>query len=177
MSRVAAGLAVRVMAVSFAAPLTEGPPSGLPFLSAALAARARERQARAMKWLLALAALMLFPAAALADPCEGRLPSQQGETFSGQVRYVGDGDSICIGPSADPATRMEVRLPDFDAPELNRPGGRESRTVGGRVPACAAVRGRSGRVIVYDRAIAACRLNGRGLGDLLRAAGGWEGGR
>ena len=135
-----------------------------------------------MKWLLMPAALMLFPAAALADPCEGRLPSRQGETFSGLVRYVGDGDSLCVGPSSDPATWIEVRLSDFDAPELNGPGGREardrlSRTVGGRVLACAAVRGRNGRVIVYDRVIAACRLNGRGVGDLLRAAGGREGGR
>ena len=135
-----------------------------------------------MKWLLMPAALMLFPAAALADPCEGRLPSRQGETFSGLVRYVGDGDSLCIGPSSDPATWIEVRLSDFDAPELNGPGGREardrlSRIAGGRVLACAAVRGRNGRVIVYDRVIAACRLNGRGVGDLLRAAGGREGGR
>lgn len=135
-----------------------------------------------MKWLLMSAALMLFPAAALADPCEGRLPSRQGETFSGLVRYVGDGDSLCVGPSADPATWIEVRLSDFDAPELNGRGGREarerlSRAVGGRVLACVAVRGRNGRVTVYDRVIAACRLNGRGVGDLLRADGGREGGR
>lgn len=127
-------------------------------------------------------ALLLIPTTALADPCEGRLPSRAGETFSGVVRYVGDGDGLCIGPSTDPSTWIEVRLSDFDAPELNQTGGRAARErlsglVRGRVLDCVAVRGRSGRVIVYDRVIAACRLNGRAVGDLLRASGGQEGGR
>lgn len=135
-----------------------------------------------MKAFLIASTLLLFPTATLADPCEGRLPSRPGETFSGLVRYVGDGDGLCIGPSADPSTWIEVRLSDFNAPELNEAGGREarerlSRLVSGRVLDCVAVRGRSGRVIVYDRVIAACRLNGQGVGDRLRAAGGREGGR
>lgn len=135
-----------------------------------------------MKRLLIPAFLMLCPAVAQADPCEGRLPSRAGETFSGRVRYIGDGDSLCVGRSADPATWIEVRLSDFDAPELNESGGRDardrlSRLLHGRVLGCVAVRGRSGRVIVYDRVIAACRLDGRGVGDLLRASGGREGGR
>lgn len=135
-----------------------------------------------MKWLLILAASLFAPAVAHADPCEGRLPSRAGESFSGVVRYVGDGDSLCLGPSTDPATWIEVRLSDFDAPELHSPTGRNDRDrlsalVRGRVLACVAVRGRNGRVIVYDRVIASCRLNGRPVGDLLRAAGGREGGR
>ena len=134
-----------------------------------------------MKWLLILAGVLLAPAVAHADPCEGRLPARAGETFSGLVRYVGDGDSLCVGPSHDPATWIEVRLSDFDAPELHSPTGRADRDrlsvlVRGRMLACVAVRGRNGRVIVYDRVIAACRLNGRGVGDLLRAGGGREGG-
>lgn len=134
-----------------------------------------------MKWLLILAGLLLAPAVAHADPCEGRLPARAGEAFSGPVRYIGDGDSLCVGPGSDPATWIEVRLSDFDAPELRSLTGRAdrdrlSRLVQGRVLACVAVRGRNGRVIVYDRVIAACRLNGRGVGDLLRAAGGREGG-
>ena len=109
------------------------------------------------------------------------MPNRAGETFSGIVRYIGDGDSLCIGPSADPATWIEVRLSDFDAPELRSPTGREAKDrlaglVRDRVLSCVAVRGRNGRVIVYDRVIAACRLNGRGVGDLLRTAGGREGG-
>ena len=70
---------------------------------------------------------------------------------------------------------------DFEAPELHDPTGREARDrlaslVRGRVLACVAVRGRSRQVIVYDRVVAACRLKGHRLGDLLREAGGREGG-
>ncbi|MDP3404092.1 MAG: nuclease [Brevundimonas sp.] len=133
-----------------------------------------------MKWLLIAFALLLCPAAAKADPCAGRLPDRAGQTFSGVVRYVGDGDSLCVGPGADPSTWIEVRLSDFDAPELHSPNGRAARDrlstlARGRTLHCVAVRGRNGRVIVYDRVIAACRLNGRGVGDLLRAAGGTGG--
>lgn len=135
-----------------------------------------------MKWLLILTALLLRPAVAKADPCEGALPNRAGQAFSGAVRYIGDGDSLCLGPTPDPATWIEVRLSDFDAPELHSPTGRAardrlSRLVRGRVLSCVAVRGRNGRTIVYDRVIAACRLEGRPVGDLLRAAGGREGGR
>lgn len=135
-----------------------------------------------MNWILAAGLLLVAPVAAHADPCEGPLPARAGETFSGVVRYVGDGDSLCLGPSTDPSTWIEVRLSDFDAPELHSPTGpavreRLSRLVRGRVLTCRAVRGRNGRVIVYDRVIAACRLNGREVGDALRRAGGREGGR
>jgi len=134
-----------------------------------------------MKWILAAGVLALLPTVARADPCEGRLPARAGESFSGLVRYVGDGDSLCLGPTLDASTWIEVRLADFDAPELHSPTGRADRDrlsalVRGRLLACVAVRGRNGRVVVYDRVIAACRLDGRPLGDLLRAAGGREGG-
>lgn len=132
--------------------------------------------------MLASTLLLAVPTIAHADPCEGRLPSRPGETFSGVVRYIGDGDSLCVGNTADPANWIEVRLSDFNAPELHSPTGRAARDrlsnlVRGRRLACVAVRGRNGRVIVYDRVIASCSLNGRGVGDLLRAAGGREGGR
>ena len=131
--------------------------------------------------LVGLLSLVGGVSIALADPCEGRLPSRAGETFTGTVRYVGDGDSLCVGQSADPATWIEVRLSDFDAPELREPNGRRSRdalvrTANGRTVTCTATRGRSGRVISHDRVIATCRLNGRRLGDLLRGAGVPEGG-
>lgn len=133
-----------------------------------------------MKWLLISAALLLA-SAAKADPCEGRLPGRAGEPFAGLVRYVGDGDSLCLGNTTDPATWIEVRLSDFDAAELQSPTGRADRerlirVAGRRRLDCVAVGGRNGRVIVYDRVIASCRLNGRRVGDLLRAAGGREGG-
>lgn len=133
--------------------------------------------------LLLVAALLLFalPAVAQADPCEGRLPTRAGETFDGIVRYIGDGDSLCVGRTADPEAWIEVRLADFDAPELSERDGRRareilSRLVRGRQLACTAVRGRSGRVVSHDRVIATCRLNGRRIGDLLRAQGAPQGG-
>lgn len=126
-------------------------------------------------------AMIALPTVAHADPCEGGLPSQAGTVFSGIVRYVGDGDSLCIGRTTDPQEWIEVRLADFDAPELReREGTRSrellSRLVMRRLVQCTAERGRSGRVISHDRVIATCRMNGRRLGDLLRAQRAPQGG-
>ena len=133
-----------------------------------------------MRPLLLIMAL-LVPGVARADPCEAALPDRAGRTVAGLVSHVIDGDGLCVGRTADPMTWIEVRLSDFDAPELNRPGGREardrlSRLTMGRTLRCVTTPGRSGRVIVHDRVIAACRLDGRGLGDRLRRSGGTEGG-
>lgn len=125
--------------------------------------------------LSAAFALMLFSwaAPAQADPCEGRLPAAAGQKFAGLIRYVGDGDSLCVGQSPDPQTWIEVRLADFDAPELHAPEGRRAKMLleqiaFGRRAQCEARRGRSGRVISHDRVIAVCRVDGRSVGDLLR---------
>ena len=134
-------------------------------------------------WIGAMAAtsLLSMTSAARADPCTARLPARAGQTFSGPVRYVGDGDSLCIGRSRNPANWIEVRLADFDAPELRAAGGAGAkalltRLARGRTLACTAVPGRSGRVVVYGRVIAVCTLGGRRLGDVLPRAGGTEGG-
>ncbi len=73
--------------------------------------------------LAAALALVGYAAPARADPCEGGLPSQVGVQFSGIVRYVGDGDGLCVGRTTDPNEWIEIRLADFDAPELHAPGG------------------------------------------------------
>jgi len=127
--------------------------------------------------LLSLAAATM----ARADPCEGRLPTRHGETFAGTVRYVGDGDSLCVGRTSDPNEWIEVRLADFDAPELRERDGRRgheilTRLTRGRQVSCTATRGRSGRVVSHDRVIATCRLGGQRLGDLLRAQRAPQGG-
>ena len=111
---------------------------------------------------------------ALADPCTAPLPPS-GADFSGVVRYVGDGDGLCVGPTSDPSTWIEVRLSDFYAAELHEPGGAEAkaaltRIAKGRVAECVAGR-RS-----YDRVVAQCRIGGEEVGDLMRAAGVAEGG-
>lgn len=119
---------------------------------------------------------------AAADPCTAPLPMRAGQTFFGSVRYIGDGDSLCIGASADPGSWIEVRLADFDAPELHAASGARAKaaleTVAlGRPASCTAVRGRSGRVRVYDRVVAVCLIGGRSIGRLLRQAGAVQGGR
>lgn len=124
--------------------------------------------------LLVVTALM-FPAAAFADSCVAPLP-KPGATFSGPVRYVGDGDSLCVGTSADPASWIEVRLEDFYAPELHDAGGAQAKAAletitRGRNLAC-----RAGRWS-YDRVVALCTLNGISVGELLRRRGIQQGGR
>lgn len=72
---------------------------------------------------------LLCPIAPIhADPCEAPLPSQVGVNFSGVVRYVGDGDGLCVGKTADPKEWIEVRLADFNAAELHQPGGTTAKT-------------------------------------------------
>lgn len=112
---------------------------------------------------------------ALADPCEGALPTR-GTSFAGVVRYVGDGDGLCIGPAGRPDHWIEIRLADFYAPELHERDGLEAkrrleRLAMGRTLVC-----RAGRRS-YDRVVANCTLNGQPLGALLRAQGGRQGGR
>ncbi|MBO9579519.1 MAG: nuclease [Sphingobium sp.] len=119
--------------------------------------------------------LFAVPEAALADSCTAPLPSR-GSQFSGVVRYIGDGDSLCVGPAARPNQWIEVRLVDFNAPELHEQGGQAAKqrlrfiTLGHRLMCRAGQRS-------YDRVVAACTLDRRALGDVLRQAGGVEGGR
>lgn len=124
---------------------------------------------------------LLAPGIAWADPCEGRLPTGVGTPFSGQVRYVVDGDGLCVGPTADPATWIEVRISDFNAPELGKPGGAAAKdalvSIAMNQPAeCIVQRGRSGRTRSYDRVFAVCRVGGRSVGEAMRAVGIVEGG-
>lgn len=130
---------------------------------------------RAAILMSAVSLSFLWSSPASADPCEGRLPAR-GATFSGVVRYVGDGDGLCLGPASKPDRWIEVRLGDFYAPELHEPGGEEAkrrleRLTHGKTLVCRASR-RS-----YDRVIGYCALDGRPLGALLKAQGAAEGGR
>lgn len=92
------------------------------------------------------------------------------------MRYVGDGDSQCIGPPVRPDLWIEIRLADFYAPELSEPGGGEAKRrleglTRGRHLVC-----RAGKRS-YDRVIGHCQLGGVPLGQRLHEAGGGEGGR
>lgn len=135
---------------------------------------------RALTLLAVLTAGLATPA--LADPCkaipdQGPAPAylRAGSAFAGPVVYVADGDSLCVAVSDGPSGWVEVRLADFYAPELREPGGAAakaalSRLAMGRPVTCRA------QHQTYDRIAAVCRLGGRSLGDLMRAAGIAEGG-
>lgn len=138
-----------------------------------------------MRFLALLAGLALGAVAlpAWADPCEA-VPEQgpapewlrPGAVFSGTVRYVGDGDMICVGRFGDRSTWVEVRLADFYAPELHEAGGQAARDALARLAMGQPVSCTAGRKS-YDRIVARCTLRGRPIGDALRAAGVQEGGR
>lgn len=120
----------------------------------------------------AIALLSLIATPALADPCEAPLPAR-GTPFAGEVTYIVDGDGLCVGRDQG---GIEVRLADFYAPELGDAGGPEAKAALtsialGRQAACVAGK-RS-----YDRTVAVCTINGKPIGDLMRAAGIKEGGR
>lgn len=125
--------------------------------------------------LLRAFALAVVALPAVAGPCTAPLPPR-GAEFAGTVRYIGDGDSLCVGRSADPRTWIEVRLADFFAPELHAPGGGAARAALARI-----ARGRQSDCVAgdrsYDRIVAQCYVRGRSLGDLMREAGVQEGGR
>jgi micrococcal nuclease len=109
---------------------------------------------------------------ALADPCNAPLP-EKGTTFKGEVSYIVDGDGFCVGKDQG---GIEVRLADFNACELNEPGGQAAKEnlrkiAFGKVVECVAGK-RS-----YDRVVAHCIVDGQRVGDVLRRAGTCEGGR
>ena len=135
------------------------------------------------------AVVFLVATPALADPCKaipdkGPRPAwaRAGHVVTGSVRYVVDGDGLCVGPTSDPRSWVEIRLADLYAPELREPGGAAAKAAlvsitRGRTLSCTAVKGEQGRVVSYDRLIATCRVGGAGLAELMRRQGVAEGGR
>jgi endonuclease YncB( thermonuclease family) len=89
-------------------------------------------------------------------PCTAPLPPR-GTIFSGTVRYVGDGDSIRVGNSGNPATRIEVRVADFYAPESHSAGGPLAKAAMERVAMGRSLQCVAGRRS-YDRVVAQCSL-------------------
>lgn len=134
-------------------------------------------------WLLGLVAAAAAAGTAVADPCKaipdhGPLPAglHRGAEFSGQVRYVGDGDSLCVARGPSPEDWIEVRLEDFYAPELHDPGGPAAKRALTEVALGKAVTCRADHQS-HDRIVATCYRDGRALGAILRARSAAEGGR
>jgi micrococcal nuclease len=126
-----------------------------------------------MRLLIILA--LIVPTAALADPCTAPLPPP-GTSFSGIVRYVGDGDSICVSNSGNASTWIEVRVADFYAPELHSSGGPQAKAAMERIAMGRSLQCTAGKRS-YDRVVAQCTLNGTSIGELMRREGVAEGGR
>jgi micrococcal nuclease len=122
-----------------------------------------------------LIAIWSLSSPALADPCTAPLPSP-GTSFSGAVRYVGDGDSICVGSSSNASTWIEVRVADFYAPELHSSSGPGAKAATERIAMGRTVQCLAGKRS-YDRVVAQCTLNGTSIGELMRREGVAEGGR
>lgn len=130
--------------------------------------------------LASLVAVLSLPGVA-AQGAEARchLPKAH-ERFDGVVIAAHDGDTLKLRTSA--CLALNVRLGNFDAPELNQPGGREATlalrqlALGQRVR-CQTVRARNGSYRSYGRAVARCSVRGVDLGEAMRAAGVSEGGR
>jgi len=134
---------------------------------------------------LALCSLfaLALPGLALADPCGADVTRlREGQLLTGTVTYVGDGDSICLGSTHDPASWVEIRLENWFAPELHDPGGAEAKALmvslaQGRPASCVIRRGRNGQTYSYDRAFATCTVGGQDLAASAQRAGGRQGGR
>lgn len=103
------------------------------------------------------------------DPCPGALP-RPGTTFGGIVRAVLDGDTICVSEKPYYKNWVKIRLSDFSAPELDRPGGEaaqatlEDIAMGQRVVCVGG--GRS-----FDRIVARCTIVKKSLGTFMREHG------
>lgn len=124
-----------------------------------------------------------FDAVLKPPPPSARTPATETASIlpaliAGRAVGVVDGDGLVL------ETGHEIRLGDFNAPELSQPGGREAKQAltdiaYGQSLACTPCEGarNPGRCTSYDRIIATCRLNGQRLGDLMRDRGIAEGGR
>lgn len=119
--------------------------------------------------LRAITFAIFFPTLVLAAPCKGPAPAS-GTPFAGTVRYISDGNRICVGASGSPASWIKVRLADFNPPELREPGGEaakrtlETIALGKEVQCIAGKRS-------YDSVVARCTLGGTSIGDLMKRAG------
>lgn len=76
-----------------------------------------------MRATITALSLAILASPAFADPCEAPLP-KKGETFSGEVTYIVDGDGFCVGKDRG---GIEVRLADFNECEVSEEGGEASK--------------------------------------------------
>ena len=132
--------------------------------------------------IVLITSVLAFAAPALADPCTAPVDGYKpGQRITGLVWYAGDGDSLCVGPSPDPSSWVEIREARWFAPELHEAGGRQAKAVMdrlvGRRAICTVERGHNESMRSYDRVIAACSVDGQPIGKIMARAGIIQGGR
>lgn len=135
-----------------------------------------------MRALFIAAGLALVAGAAQADPCEAPVSGYKaGTVITAPIIHSIDGDGLCLMLGREPSRWLEIREARWFAPELREAGGREAKRVMdrlvGRRAVCTVERGQNGRTSSYDRVIAACRVDGRPIGAIMRESGIRPGGR
>src|SRR5262245_47133992 len=82
---------------------------------------------------------------------------------------------MCVAVGVGHDRWVEVRLADFNAPEFSSRSGPQAKAALERIALGREARCKAG-LRTYDRVPASCEIDGRPVGDLLRAAGVREGG-
>ena len=105
--------------------------------------------------------------------------AQAGETFSGQVTYVTDGDTLWVQPDGGGAAR-KLRLTGMDAPEICQQGGKAARDYLAQLALQRRVLVDVTYVDRYGRGLATVRHSGNDLAAQMVRAGyawsyGWRG--
>ena len=126
-----------------------------------------DRIISAIRWAVRLS--VVYAGTAYADPCTAPIPAA-GTAIEGTVRYIIDGDGLCVGRSPDPSTWVEIRIADFYAAELHDAGGLEAKRTLERLTFGRQIRCLAGKRS-YDRTVARCTVAAGDVGDLMRSAG------
>ena len=102
--------------------------------------------------------------------------AQARESFSGQVTYVTDGDTLWAQPDGAGAAR-KLRLSGMDAPEICQHGGKAARDYLAQLALHRRVVVDVSRVDRYGRGLATVRLDGTDLAaQMVRAGHAWSDG-
>ena len=100
--------------------------------------------------------------------------AQARETFTGQVTYVTDGDTLWVQPDGGGAAR-KLRLTGMDAPEICQHGGKAARDLLAQLALHRRVTADVAYFDHYGRGLATVRLDGQDLGaQMVRAGQAWS---
>jgi endonuclease YncB( thermonuclease family) len=100
--------------------------------------------------------------------------AQARETFTGQVSFVTDGDTLWVQPDAGGAAR-KLRMLGVDAPEICQSGGKAARDMLAQLALQRRVTVKVSYYDRYGRGLAALVIDGQDLGaQMVRAGHAWS---